>query len=138
MKKWLIILFLSTLMASPQQWLVEKLGLDQYSVFHYIVPNFYARGMTSVSLWELVDREPFSNNFTIVTGLILIGGWEVGQYHNYGGYDEWVNVYGGVDEAWRNALVDMGLGVFGLYAGLRWRALKYNPFTKQIQMEWDL
>lgn len=131
---------------SPQQWLVEKLGLDAYSVTHYVGANWYARGMTSVSLWELVNREPCSNNFTIATGLIGIVGWEVGQRIDAGSYDNWAKVYGGVDEAWRNTLVDIGLGVFGLYAGLRWRALKkpkvvpdkvsYNGLTKQVQIGW--
>ena len=137
MKKLLLILLLSNLLAiSPQQWLVEKLGIDQYSLFHYVVPNFYARGMTSVGLW---GDKAFSNRFTAISGVVIIVGWEIGQYYNYGGYEEWAKVYGGVDEAWRNTLVDMGLGVFGLYAGLRWKALRKPSiayFNNQIQIEW--
>ena len=121
------LLLISSLSAvSPQQWLVDRFELDGMSLLHYVGGNFYARGMTSVG---------FSNKVTFASGTTLIIVWEIAQ-HNVLGREEWIKTYGSYDRAVKNALVDVVCGEIGLVTGLKWGKLYYNPYIKQIQIEW--
>ena len=137
MKKIFLILLLSNLTASPQEWLKNKLELDGYSVFHYAGGNIIARVASSYTFWGYLGSEPPSN-LKIMLGLaILTVGWEMWEYDNYGGYDEWVSVYGSKRRAFINAGVDIGLGILGGLVSLRFKKHKHKELNNEVTINYN-
>ena len=145
MKKIFLILLLSNLTASPQEWLRDKLELDGYSIFHYAGGNLFTRVLSSNTINSWFKSEPPSNTSILVALGVITIGWEMWEYDNYGGYDEWVEVYGSQRKAVINAGVDIGLGMLGGLVSLRYGSKKhkhkelkneinigYNPINSRV------
>ena len=146
MKKLFLILLLSNLTASPQEWLRDKLELDGYSVLHYAGGNLFTRVLSSNTINSWFNSEPPSNTSILVALGVITIGWEMWQYDNYGGYDEWINVYGSKRRAFINAGVDIGLGMLGGLVSLRYGSwipkkhkhkektneINYNPVRRTV------
>ena len=149
MKKLLIILLLITSFGvaktNPARWVHDKLGFDGMTAEHYAGGQIYPWGIrTSFSLVnKYVYPVKIPSDATIwLSGATFMVIWEVNQYVSYDSYDDWCSAYGGEDEAWRNALVDIGVAVFSMTLQLsgKWkpdfklRRVRENGFILNLQI----
>jgi len=120
---------------TPQRWIVENLGLDGYSVLHYVGANWYSRARSSGTLNNMFMVETPTNWRIISEVAVLAVAWEITQYKLYGGWSEWCSTYGGAKPAKINALVDIGLGMIGGLIPLRSGGVSV-AYNGNLNIEW--